>query len=78
MTFTNKFDERSERMSIRVPLSLKNHIWARARRRKISATDVVIDVLMNEFKGQPPAPKWQRGSTKGGGNDKSSKEDVFA
>jgi len=77
VTFTNKFDERSERMSIRVPLSLKNQIWARARKRKISATDVVIDVLIEAFKGQPPAPKWQRGSTKGGGNDKS-KEDVFA
>jgi len=61
-------------MSIRLPVAVKNHIWARAVKERKSATDVVVDILSKAFRGQPAAPKWQPGTTKGPADDK----DVFA
>jgi hypothetical protein len=78
VTFQNKYDERTERMSIRVPLKLKNFIWQRARKQRISATDVVVEILAAAFSGQPPAPKWRPGTTKVKGGSTNDKEDVFA
>ena len=74
MSFQAKYEERTQRMSIRLPVSVKNHIWARAKREDKSATDVVVDLLIDAFKGQPPAARWQKGTTKGAKHEK----DVFA
>lgn len=74
MTFQSKYDTRTERMSIRLPVDVKNHIWARAKKERKTATDVVVDILTAAFKGSPPAPKWQPGTTKGPAHGK----DVFA
>ena len=46
----NKYNQRTQRMSLRVPDDIKNHIWARARAEGISATDVVVDILAGSFK----------------------------
>ena len=74
MPFQPKQKSRSERMSVRLPTAVKNQIWARATKERKTATDVVVDILTKAFRGQPPAPKWQPGTTKGQHND----EDVFA
>jgi hypothetical protein len=74
VTFQSKYDTRTERMSIRLPVNVKNHIWARATKEGKTATDVVVDILTKAFRGLPPAPKWQPGTTKGPANEK----DVFA
>ena len=82
MTFTNKYDtERTERMSIRVPTTLKNQIWKAATKTGMSATDVVIDILSQHFDGAPPAPKWKPGTTKPPKKDKRNEQkiaDIFA
>lgn len=75
MTFQAKYEERTERMSIRLPSSVKNHLWARAQKEDKSATDVVVDILTAAFKGLPPAPRWAPGTTKGA---ISHDKDVFA
>lgn len=77
MTFKNKYDERTQRMSIRVPNHLKNQIWRAARKNQISATDVVITILTEYFGGKPPAPQWQPGTTKPA-KEKTHEKDVFA
>jgi hypothetical protein len=77
VTFRSKYDERTERMSIRVPTPLKNHIWKAARKRGMSATDVVIDILTRHYAGAPPAPQWAPGTTKAK-KDKTNEEDIFA
>ena len=50
MTYPNKYSQRTQRISLRVPDDIKNHIWARARAEGISATDVVVDILAGSFK----------------------------
>jgi hypothetical protein len=76
--FQSKYVERSERMSIRVPLKLKNHIWQEAANTGKSATDVVVDILERSFKGRPAAKRWQPGTTKGGPANDKARKDVFA
>ena len=78
LTFMNKYDQRTERMSIRIPVDLKNHIWARAGKEKKSATDVVVDIITAAFKNLPPAPQWEPGTTKGGSKDDKKVADIFA
>jgi len=67
VTFRNKYDERTERMSIRVPTALKDHIWKAARRSGMSATDVVISALSAHFNGAATTKK-----------DKANEKDIFA
>ena len=58
MPYAPKYEQGTERMSLRVPTDVKNHIWHRADKTKTSATDVVVAILRQAFKGQPPAPQW--------------------
>ena len=77
VTFRNKYDERTERMSLRIPGPLKNHIWKTARSNGMTATDVIITILEERFAGKRPAPKWQPGTTKKT-KDRVDEKDVFA
>ena len=79
MTFKPKYDdERTERMSIRVPTPLKNQIWKAAGKSDMSATDVVIQILSDHFAGAPPAPKWKPGTTKTKKEKRHEPKDIFA
>ena len=78
MTFKPKYNgQRAHRMSLRVPGDIKNQIWAQAKAERISATDVVINILAKAFKGKPEAPPWKPGTTKKKGASSHGK-DVFA
>jgi hypothetical protein len=77
VTFKSKYDEGTERMSIRIPAALKNHIWKAAKKNRMTATDVVITILTDYFANNPPAPKAQPGTTKIK-KEKPNEKDVFA
>lgn len=78
MTFKNKYEERTERVSLRLPTPLKNQIWQAARKERMSATDVIVTILTTHFAGKPPAPQWRKGTTKTKKEKPHETKDVFA
>ena len=59
MPFAPKYESPTERISLRIPLDLKNHVWHQAEREDMSATDVFVKILRKTYDKQPPAPDWQ-------------------
>jgi hypothetical protein len=76
--FKAKYDEHTERMSIRLPVKIKNHVWATARKERLTATGVVIAILDEFFANKKPAPKWEPGTTGKRKAVHEKEEDVFA
>lgn len=55
MTFKPKYEQPTERLSVRVPLDVHAAIKQRAKKTKASKTDVVVDALRADLIDSEPA-----------------------